>query len=57
MMSIDADGRAQPTGEFETLKADAVVLALGQDADSGFLANVPGIVRRPDRHHRRWAPT
>jgi formate dehydrogenase (NADP+) beta subunit len=42
-MTIDDKGRPQPTGEFDTLKADAVVLALGQDSDSGFLHSVPGI--------------
>jgi len=43
MMRLDADGRPHPTGQFETLKADAVVLALGQETDSGFLKAVPGI--------------
>jgi len=43
-MRMDEHGRPQPTGEFETLHADAVVLALGQAADSGFLARVPGVV-------------
>ena len=47
-MAIDAEGRPHPTGEIETLSADAVVLALGQATDSGFLARVPGLVRRPD---------
>ncbi len=42
-MTLDANGRPQPTGEFETLEADAVVLALGQQTDSGFLRQVPGI--------------
>ncbi|HET7879969.1 MAG TPA: NAD(P)-binding protein [Acetobacteraceae bacterium] len=42
-MTIDDKGRPQPTGEFDTLKADAVVLALGQDSDSGFLRKVPGV--------------
>lgn len=42
-MEIDADGRPQPTGEYETLSADAVVLALGQSSDSGFLSAVPGV--------------
>ncbi len=42
-MALDADGRPQPTGEFETLSADAVVLALGQASDSQFLHKVPGI--------------
>jgi formate dehydrogenase beta subunit len=43
VMRIDESGRAQPTGEFETLKADTLVLALGQDADSGFLKKIPEI--------------
>ena len=42
-MALDADGHPQPTGQFETLQADAVVLALGQHADSGFLRNMPGV--------------
>src|SRR5690242_18858830 len=48
IMEIDANGRARPTGQFETLKADAVVLALGQDADSGFLRKIPEIVHQAD---------
>jgi NADPH-dependent glutamate synthase beta subunit-like oxidoreductase len=48
MMRLDDDGRPQPTGEYETLQADAVVLALGQEADSGFLRKVPGIGFQPD---------
>jgi NADPH-dependent glutamate synthase beta subunit-like oxidoreductase len=47
-MRIDENGRAQPTGEIETLQADAVVLAVGQDADSGFLRNIPEIVHQAD---------
>ena len=42
-MALDDKGRPQPTGEFETLEADAVVLALGQDSDSDFLRKVPGV--------------
>jgi NADPH-dependent glutamate synthase beta subunit-like oxidoreductase len=42
-MELDADGRAHPTGRFEKLTADAIVLALGQETDSGFLRRVPGI--------------
>jgi formate dehydrogenase beta subunit len=48
VMRIDADGRAQPTGTFETLTADAVVLAVGQDAESGFLRSIPEIARHED---------
>jgi 2-oxoacid:acceptor oxidoreductase delta subunit (pyruvate/2-ketoisovalerate family) len=42
-MTLDDKGRPQPTGELETLQADAVVLALGQDSDSDFLRSVPGV--------------
>ncbi len=42
-MVLDASGFPQPTGEFETLEADSVVLALGQDVDLGLLEGVPGL--------------
>ncbi len=42
------DGRPVPSGEFDTLAADAVILALGQDTDSSFLRGVPGIDFKPD---------
>jgi len=42
-MQIDADGRPQPTGEFETLEADTLILALGQEVDTAFLTRVPGV--------------
>ncbi len=42
-MTLDAKGNPQPTGEFETLEADTVVLALGQDVDLSLLQNVPGL--------------
>jgi NADPH-dependent glutamate synthase beta subunit-like oxidoreductase len=48
MMELDADGRPHPTGRFETLKADAIVLALGQETNSAFLRQVPGIEFTPD---------
>ena len=44
--STQTAGRSRP-GEIETLKADSVVLALGQQTDSGFLRHVPGIVLQP----------
>jgi formate dehydrogenase beta subunit len=47
-MQIGADGRPEGTGRFETLHADAVVLALGQNADSGFLRKIPSIIFRDD---------
>jgi NADPH-dependent glutamate synthase beta subunit-like oxidoreductase len=42
-MRLDDKGMAQPTGEFETLEADSVVLALGQDVDLSLLDHVPGL--------------
>jgi formate dehydrogenase (NADP+) beta subunit len=47
-MELDERGRPQPTGRLETLSADAVVLALGQETDSGFLRKVPGIELQAD---------
>jgi 2-oxoacid:acceptor oxidoreductase delta subunit (pyruvate/2-ketoisovalerate family) len=42
-MVLDDKGVPQPTGEFEELKADSVVLALGQDVDLSLLDRVPGM--------------
>ena len=42
-MKLDEKGFPQPTGEFEKLEADSVVLALGQDVDLGLLEGVPGL--------------
>jgi NADPH-dependent glutamate synthase beta subunit-like oxidoreductase len=42
-MELDESGYPQPTGEYEELDADAVVLALGQDADLSLLDGVGGI--------------
>ncbi len=42
-MALDEKGFPQPTGEFETLEADSVVLALGQDVDLSLLEGVPGL--------------
>jgi formate dehydrogenase (NADP+) beta subunit len=47
-MVLDETGRPQPTGEIETLDADAVVLALGQQTESAFLKRAPGIACKPD---------
>ena len=47
-MAMDENGRPVPTGEYETLTADAVVLALGQQSDSGFLGKIKGIQFTPD---------
>jgi 2-oxoacid:acceptor oxidoreductase delta subunit (pyruvate/2-ketoisovalerate family) len=42
-MELDEKGMPQPTGEFETLHADSLVLALGQDVDLSLLKDVPGL--------------
>ncbi|GAB3430832.1 NAD(P)-binding protein [Flindersiella endophytica] len=42
-MSLDESGFPQPTGEFEELEADSLVLALGQEADLSLLGNVSGV--------------
>jgi len=42
-MRINEQGRPEPTGEFETLEADSLILALGQRTDSEFLHRVPGV--------------
>src|SRR5262245_58939274 len=42
-MVLDEKGFPQPTGELETLEADSLVLALGQDVDLSLLNGVPGL--------------
>jgi len=42
-MRLDEKGFPQPTGEFETIEGDSLVLALGQDVDLSFLERVPGL--------------
>ena len=42
-MKLDEKGFPQPTGEFEKLEADSVVLALGQDVDLSLLHDVSGL--------------
>ncbi|MBI5257942.1 MAG: NAD(P)-binding protein [Burkholderiales bacterium] len=42
-MRLDEKGQPQPTGEFETLEADSLVLALGQEVDLSLLEGVPGL--------------
>lgn len=43
MMKLDDKGFPQPTGEFETIAADSLVLALGQDVDLSLLQGVSGL--------------
>ena len=42
-MELDETGFPQPTGVFEELEADSLILALGQDSDLTFLEGVEGI--------------
>jgi 2-oxoacid:acceptor oxidoreductase delta subunit (pyruvate/2-ketoisovalerate family) len=42
-MELDDTGFPQPTGELEELKADSLVLALGQETDLSLLEDVPGL--------------
>ena len=48
VMDLDDQGRPHPTGRLETLAADTLIMAVGQDADTGFLRQVPGVEFRPD---------
>jgi len=41
-------GEPVPTGQFETLEADSLILALGQDTDTTFLRNVQGLTFAAD---------
>jgi len=42
-MRLDETGFPQPTGEYEELDADTVVLALGQEPDLTLLEGLPGV--------------
>ena len=48
LMAIDESGVPQPTGNFETLQADSVILALGQQTETAFLTTIPGIAFKDD---------
>jgi NADPH-dependent glutamate synthase beta subunit-like oxidoreductase len=43
IMELDDTGYPRPTGRFEKLAADTVILALGQRSDTAFLRGVPGV--------------
>jgi NADPH-dependent glutamate synthase beta subunit-like oxidoreductase len=43
VMELDGAGYPQPTGRFETLAADSVIVAVGQVAETEFLRAVPGV--------------
>ena len=42
-MELDENGFPQPTGEFEELEADSLVLALGQESDLSLLERTEGV--------------
>ena len=48
IQELDEHGRPHGTGRFERLEADTVILALGQESDTGFLHGIPGIEFRDD---------
>ena len=45
-MELDEAGFPRPTGQFEELRSDALVLALGQEADLSLLTSMPDV--RPE---------
>jgi NADPH-dependent glutamate synthase beta subunit-like oxidoreductase len=48
VMELDDSGYPRPTGRYEKLAADTLILALGQDADTAFLRPVPGVEFKRD---------
>ncbi len=60
-MELDENGFPQPTGEYEKVEADTVVMAVGQQADLGLLDGVDGIevewgVVKVDSHFQTGHP-
>lgn len=47
-MQLDERGVPQATGEFDTLEADSLILALGQDSESACLAGLAAVARKVD---------
>ncbi len=47
-MELDEKGQPQPTGRLDTLEVDTLILAVGQEVDTAFLENVPGLELSPD---------
>lgn len=43
LMRLDESGRPVPSGQFETLAADTVIVALGQETESAFMRSLPGV--------------
>lgn len=47
-MALDDKGWPQPTGEIETIGADTLILALGQDVDISVVTQIPGVTVNKD---------
>ncbi|HZC41870.1 MAG TPA: NAD(P)-binding protein [Streptosporangiaceae bacterium] len=43
VMELDEDGFPRPTGRFESLGADTLILALGQETEAGFMRSLAGV--------------
>ena len=43
VMELDDNGKPRPTGRYETLAADTVIMALGQETESAFMRTLPGV--------------
>ncbi len=48
VMELDDSGYPQPTGRYDRLEADTLIMALGQEVDTSFLADVPGLEFKRD---------
>jgi len=48
VMELDEGGRPRPTGRYEKLEADSLILAVGQETDTAFLSRIPGIEFKAD---------
>lgn len=60
-MKLDENGNPQPTGEYETVEADTVVLALGQNVDQSLINKIEGLdiekgIVKVDRFMRTSVP-
>jgi len=47
-MTLNENGWPEPTGEYETIEADSLVLALGQNVDQSLLTSLPGVALNRD---------
>ena len=48
VMELDESGHPQPTGRYESLEADSLIMALGQDIDKSFLRQIPDVMFKTD---------